>query len=523
MPRRLLPAVAALLLFVGSCSSTVDEPSPEAAREPETSTTGKPSADDPSTVEEPVGELEVAIGPAVLRAEVFPVVRAADALVLTIDLTVVDDPADTVGERPTRAAGGVWDSAAQVRGTPSLAGLRLVDLTGDQVLLPGTDQEGDAVHLAHDDTRDGDVVGRVQVAYADIDVDEIGVFVPQAGLLTGVPVVESDLPIVGAATAGAEAASVDPATIVDAPVASMVSFSVELDGTARTEADSGGVTVALAADVLFAVDSADLDPAALSSLDAVVAELGARAPGPVAVVGHTDDTASDGYNLDLSQRRAAAVAAALAERIDADSYPLTTEGRGESEPVADNGTEEGRAQNRRVEVVLATEVVDDVAAVEEPAPFGGPTARGDDGVVVENVRPYRVRAPRASMVDGHLVVEVETAAVDDEVGSVSGPALFEGTGLPNPSGLGRLRTMAGVSVVVGSSAIGPVLHDAGSGMLPLTDLATFSRLDGGDARTSAIVYPRGVPVGDTVTIQLLDLLDPTGGWRLTDIPVDRDG
>lgn len=72
----------------------------------------------------------------------------------------------------------------------------------------------------------------------------------------------------------------------------------------------------------------------------------------VDVDGHTDSQGSDGYNLALSQRRAGSVADYLAnQRID--DRRLNVQGFGESRPVADNSSEYGRAQNRRVEVSIS--------------------------------------------------------------------------------------------------------------------------------------------------------------------------
>jgi outer membrane protein OmpA-like peptidoglycan-associated protein len=69
------------------------------------------------------------------------------------------------------------------------------------------------------------------------------------------------------------------------------------------------------------------------------------------VYGHTDSTGSDSYNLDLSQRRASAVADYLTMR-GVQSARLGTRGFGESQPIASNDTEEGKAANRRVEIKL---------------------------------------------------------------------------------------------------------------------------------------------------------------------------
>ena len=70
------------------------------------------------------------------------------------------------------------------------------------------------------------------------------------------------------------------------------------------------------------------------------------------VAGHTDSEGQDDYNLGLSQRRATAVMQWLtAQGIDA--ARLSSEGHGESRPVADNGNAEGRALNRRVQLRVA--------------------------------------------------------------------------------------------------------------------------------------------------------------------------
>jgi outer membrane protein OmpA-like peptidoglycan-associated protein len=69
------------------------------------------------------------------------------------------------------------------------------------------------------------------------------------------------------------------------------------------------------------------------------------------VVGHTDSQGSDTYNQGLSERRAQATASYLISQGVASSQ-VTVEGRGESEPRANNATAEGRAQNRRVEIFL---------------------------------------------------------------------------------------------------------------------------------------------------------------------------
>ena len=71
----------------------------------------------------------------------------------------------------------------------------------------------------------------------------------------------------------------------------------------------------------------------------------------IEVIGHTDNTGSAAFNQDLSQRRASSVANVLRDS-GVPSNRLVTFGRGEEQPIASNLTPEGRAQNRRVEIII---------------------------------------------------------------------------------------------------------------------------------------------------------------------------
>lgn len=101
--------------------------------------------------------------------------------------------------------------------------------------------------------------------------------------------------------------------------------------------------------VNFEFDSAKLAAGSTAMLDEGVKILQRRADLKVEIAGHTDSQGNEQYNLGLSERRAQAVADYLiAQGVDAGS--IAVKGYGESQPVADNGTEEGRAANRRVEL-----------------------------------------------------------------------------------------------------------------------------------------------------------------------------
>ncbi|MBV4471754.1 OmpA family protein [Pseudomonas siliginis] len=109
------------------------------------------------------------------------------------------------------------------------------------------------------------------------------------------------------------------------------------------------ITLSDAGNVLFDFDKSDLTPAAKAQLDTLMDKLRNADVVSIKVIGHTDSKGSDAYNQALSERRANSVAAYLLSQGLAPNK-LTSEGRGESEPVADNTTDEGRADNRRVEL-----------------------------------------------------------------------------------------------------------------------------------------------------------------------------
>lgn len=111
-------------------------------------------------------------------------------------------------------------------------------------------------------------------------------------------------------------------------------------------------TITLSAAALFDHDRDVIKDAAKPELDAFAARVKSLSSvDSVSIVGHTDSSGTDAYNQNLSERRAAAVKDYLAGQ-GIDPAVMSTSGMGESQPVADNSTKEGRAQNRRVEITL---------------------------------------------------------------------------------------------------------------------------------------------------------------------------
>jgi outer membrane protein OmpA-like peptidoglycan-associated protein len=135
-------------------------------------------------------------------------------------------------------------------------------------------------------------------------------------------------------------------------IGSLISHVADLEQRVATDEQPGQVDENLSADVLFEINSATLSPAAQATIAEVAARVKERATGEVSVVGHTDYTGTPQLNAQLSLDRARAVQAALQPGVGP-RVRLTSTGRGETEPVADNDTPEGRMLNRRVTVTYA--------------------------------------------------------------------------------------------------------------------------------------------------------------------------
>jgi outer membrane protein OmpA-like peptidoglycan-associated protein len=122
-------------------------------------------------------------------------------------------------------------------------------------------------------------------------------------------------------------------------------------GDAEVRREGEGIVINFKERVLFAFNSADLGNNAQGNLDKLVNVLNRYPDTNIEVIGHTDSKGSDDYNRTLSQRRASAVTSYLRNR-DINSNRLSARGMGENDPVASNESDEGRAQNRRVEFVI---------------------------------------------------------------------------------------------------------------------------------------------------------------------------
>lgn len=113
----------------------------------------------------------------------------------------------------------------------------------------------------------------------------------------------------------------------------------------------GYLLVNLPDDVTFATDSATVRSDLAAEIRSIAANLVSYPNSTIQVIGHTDNTGTAAYNFDLSQRRAVAVRDILLG-AGVPSNRLSAAGAGEDRPVATNLTAAGRAQNRRVEIII---------------------------------------------------------------------------------------------------------------------------------------------------------------------------
>lgn len=119
---------------------------------------------------------------------------------------------------------------------------------------------------------------------------------------------------------------------------------------AKVQRMGEGIAVMFDSGLLFDVDSDVIKGDARTNLDALAASLAKYPKSDLMIVGHTDATGSDSYNDRLSKRRAASASDYL--RSHGVARGIKVLGRGESEPIASNDSDEGRRQNRRVEVAI---------------------------------------------------------------------------------------------------------------------------------------------------------------------------
>lgn len=167
--------------------------------------------------------------------------------------------------------------------------------------------------------------------------------------------------ILGAGLGKATTGNVAAGAVIGAGVGALIGHDLDKQATElRNDIDNDQVKienagdkliVTLPEDILFASDSFAVRGSLTSDLGAVARSLTDYPDSVVQVIGHTDSTGSADHNQQLSEQRANAVADKLMD-AGVGFERIETIGAGENQPVASNLTEDGKAQNRRVEIVI---------------------------------------------------------------------------------------------------------------------------------------------------------------------------
>ena len=148
----------------------------------------------------------------------------------------------------------------------------------------------------------------------------------------------------------------------------------------------------LVSNLLFFTGTAKLKPESMGAL-LDVSKVLKEAVEPVKIIGHTDSDGDDAANIKLSEERAEAIKSILISQYNIDESKLTTEGRGETQPLANNNSPEGKAQNRRVEFIFKPEadkyvkptgVPNNSKPISKPPTKSGKSAASTDNTEVPN-------------------------------------------------------------------------------------------------------------------------------------------
>lgn len=457
--------------------------------------------------------LEVTVGPAVVSDEVMVV-----PLAVHLDEPWSTKPPSAISDDISISL--IWNGIGNFSGAD---GVRLVDFDA------GTVQETYKATSEPTEVSEESADTVLHAFFKPVAAERINVLIPQTGLFVDVPVVpEGELSAQAQKILGwSKETENNPDPVI------LESYTAAVDGASDTRVTEKSVTVTLAADVLFAVDSAELSDEADTALQGAADQLTAYSGGEVSVVGHTDDVADDAHNQDLSARRAQAVADRLGQLTDMSAFTVTVSGKGESEPRVPNDSDENRQLNRRVEVILVpTQEVSerkgtDKGGGELPAPQG-PTGKGDEGVTVSwgnGDGEAIIALGKVTRYGNYLVGEVKfTGGVGGSGASPSG--WLQPTGIiqnaRGESDGGLVFAVTGLSLLTPQERYYAVDYAIEGGTnRPLSELDAKDELGEGDTTTLTVVWPDTGQ--DTVTLDLeapaKNAPQSNNPFRLTDIPV----
>ena len=493
-----------------------------------------------------------------LGIQVSPLVRRDErTTVLALRLTrAKDDPAVKDIANSSKDPGNNTFEATSPLGRPihirtfdwGATGVRLLDLSTNRVWVATTGVENKVKDNYNKLALKPGESTSCFVLFGPVDAKQVTVFVPQAGFVT-VDVVDKDAPgasgvdlaamdkaFDSVATIGYSRDKAKPEQALEAPV-TIERFARALDDSSNTHTGSKDITVTLASDVTFASDSAELASGAEAQLQTVAGKLGQYPDGgTLTIVGHTDDVQDDAYNQTLSEKRANTVKTRLEQLTSLDKWQTSVSGKGESEPKIKGTTDEARAANRRVEIILTPTSGTTPKNTAPSAGTGslpetkGAVAKGAEGVTVKNDSgngELTITLDHVTRSGGYLLGQLHTT-LSTKNNSTTGlfhwfkdkEVFLSNVRGEDASGETTGFSADGLTLLAGGERIYPAdyLDAEFKTHVPLTELALTPFIKAGTT-TICVVWPD--PGGDTITVdhtapmkQLSDF-----AYRLTDIPV----
>lgn len=519
-------ALAVVALVAAGCSSSGDVAPGAGATTAATDAATSPTSlvdPDPATVVTQTATL----GGVEMTLTVGPVAVADGVAVLRVAATPTGgDGSVDVSDR----FGLSWTAGR------AIDAVRLVDFPDGRVYLPAMDAEGTPIgSTGNTYLSPGAEAETFFLAFAAPAAGSVSVMVP------GVPIFDA-VPVLDAADAPSVAALADLTSVPagDLTLASPVldSFTQDVAGQVSTRV-TDDVTVAIDSDVLFATASASLSPEADGALVSAGDQLSRFPVGTMRVVGHTDDVGGADGNQVLSEQRAQAVTDRLGQLVDLSAYTVTVEGKGSTEPVAEGTSDEARALNRRVELVIEASAPGEATStiVVDLPPAQGPEATGPTGVSIAQARDgaadltWDVKLDHVRRVNGTIVGDLQltnTGAEDAYSVTAFGGTTWDARGEGSTS---LITGATKLTLLSGGMRLYPldyVIDDSqyvvdGSGREPLAD-RQLPPVAAGETITVTVVWPD--VQGDTVVLDSATVTTESGvigdfgpAFRLTGIPV----
>lgn len=283
-----------------------------------------------------------------LTTEVGPIIHNNEWAILPITFDSDSDQSINVRD--------IISSSVYGEGSEAGYEIRLIDsgaFTISHIAVSLDDDDLSPIHTA----RSGDIgedndPENYYAVFAAPETDEVHVMMRRIGLAEYVPVVENE-DAFNSMLEEIFGVSSDETLFenVQARVEPIESYRTNIENRVSRLDEVEYSTITLSSDVLFEFDSSDLSEEADGSLEAAIEELSEVDGGNLEIVGHTDDEHTEEYNQELSEDRAEAVHERLEDLADLSVFDdVILRGESFREPIADNDSEEGRAQNRRVEL-----------------------------------------------------------------------------------------------------------------------------------------------------------------------------